>query len=99
MPDLDELIHQPLRLRLMTALYAERNAEPLDFSRIKRLTEATDGNLGSHLTTLEKAGYIAILKDFQGKKPRTRAQITATGQRAYRNHVSTLRELLEQGDA
>jgi len=98
MSDLDELIHQPLRLRLMTALYAERDADPLDFARIKRITEATDGNLGSHLTTLEKAGYISIVKDFHGKKPRTRAQITQTGQRAYRQHVGFLRELLEQGE-
>ncbi len=95
---LDELIHQPLRLKLMTALYAERNLEPLDFPRIKRITEATDGNLGSHLTTLEKAGYIEILKDFLGKKPRTRAKITASGQKAYRAHVAYLRELLEQGE-
>ena len=98
MPELDELIHQPLRLRLMTALYAERDAEPLEFTSIKRITEATDGNLGSHLTTLEKAGYITILKDYQGKKPRTRASITPVGQRAYRRHLGYLRALLEQAE-
>lgn len=96
MDALDELIHQPLRLRLMTALYAERDSDPLEFSAIKRITQATDGNLGSHLTTLEKAGYIAILKDYVGKKPRTRAHITATGRNAYRQHVNFLRALLEQ---
>lgn len=95
---LDELIHQPLRLKLMTALHAERNLDPLDFARIKRITEATDGNLGSHLATLEKAGYIEIIKDFVGKRPRTRAKITAAGQKAYRNHVAYLKELLEQGE-
>lgn len=90
----DELIHQPLRLRLMTTLYAERDGEPLEFTRIKRIVDATDGNLGSHLTTLEKAGYVEILKDFVSKKPRTRARITPIGARAYRDHVIYLRDLL-----
>ena len=98
MPELDELIHQPLRLRLMTALYAEREGAPMEFTSIKRITGATDGNLGSHLTALEKAGYIAILKDYQGRKPRTRAQITPTGQCAYRQHLDYLRALLEQAE-
>jgi DNA-binding transcriptional ArsR family regulator len=57
--ELDELIHQPLRLKIMAALHAERDADPVEFSRLKAVTQATDGNLGSHLTTLEKAGYVA----------------------------------------
>ena len=91
----DELIHQPLRLRLMTTLYVERDGEPLEFNNIKRIVDATDGNLGSHLSTLEKAGYVKIMKDFAGKKPRTRAGITPAGARAYRDHVSYLRDLLD----
>ena len=55
----DELIHQSLRLRIMAALHAA-GAEPLEFGRLKALTGATDGNLGSHLATREGAGYVRI---------------------------------------
>ncbi len=91
----DEIIHQSVRLRIMSALNALPRKELLEFVRLKTITEATDGNLGAHLTTLEKAGYVKIVKDFAGKKPRTRVGITAPGQRAFQNHVSYLRELLE----
>ncbi|PXA86631.1 transcriptional regulator [Caulobacter sp. D4A] len=91
----DDLIHQPLRLKIMAALYAERQGEPLEFSRLKTITEATDGNLGSHLTALEKAGYVEILKDHVGKRPRTRVKLTQTGSKAFRGHVAYLRELVE----
>ncbi|MDB5455953.1 MAG: hypothetical protein JWP92_1538 [Caulobacter sp.] len=91
----DELIHQSLRLKIMAALYADSDLPPLEFSRLKSLAQATDGNLGSHLTTLEKAGYVRIDKDYVGKKPRTRVAITAAGSRAFRSHVDYLREVLE----
>lgn len=95
MAELDELIHQPLRLKVMAALYAERDADPVEFARLKAVAQATDGNLGSHLTALERAGYIEILKDFVGKRPRTRAALTPAGRRAFRRHVDYLRELVE----
>ena len=91
----DALLHQPLRLKIMAALYAERDREPVDFPRLKRIVEATDGNLGSHLTTLEAAGYIGVEKDFAGKKPRTRITVSPEGRRAFRAHVAYLRELVE----
>ncbi len=91
----DEIIHQSLRLRIMAALHAARSGEPLEFGRLKALTEATDGNLGSHLTTLEGAGYVKLEKDFVGKKPRTRAAITGAGETAFREHTAYLRELIE----
>jgi DNA-binding MarR family transcriptional regulator len=91
----DALLHQPLRLKIMAALYAERDREPLDFPRLKRIVEATDGNLGSHLATLETAGYVAVEKDFAGKKPRTRLSLTPEGRRAFRAHVAYLREIIE----
>ena len=95
MAEPDELIHQPLRLRLMAALYAERDGEPLEFSRLKAIAQATDGNLGSHLATLEKAGYVDILKDHVGKRSRTRVSMTLPGRRAFRRHVDYLREVVE----
>ena len=57
----DEIIHQPVRLRVMAALTAcEPTEEGLDFSRLKSLTGATDGNLGAHLDHLARAGYVGI---------------------------------------
>jgi DNA-binding transcriptional ArsR family regulator len=94
----DDLIHQPLRLKIMAALYAERHGEPLEFSRLKTITQATDGNLGSHLAALEKAGYLDIAKDFVAKRPRTRAALTANGRQAFRRHVDYLRAVIEGVD-
>ncbi len=91
----DEIIHQSVRLKIMSALNALPRREMLEFVRLKTVTGATDGNLGAHLTTLEKVGYVKIVKDFIGKKPRTRIGITAPGRRAFQNHVSYLREILE----
>jgi DNA-binding MarR family transcriptional regulator len=95
MADCNDIIHQPLRLRIMTALHAEPNHQPLDFPRLKKLTDATDGNLGSHLTTLEKAGYISVEKDFVDRRPRTRVSITKDGTKAFRTHVAYLRAVLD----
>jgi len=95
----DEIIHQSLRLRIMAALHAERDGEGLEFNRLKALVGATDGNLGSHLATLEGAGYVAIAKDFVGKKPRTRAAITREGERAFQGHRAYLREVIDGAGA
>jgi DNA-binding transcriptional ArsR family regulator len=95
MAEPDEIIHQSLRLRIMAALHAARAEEGMEFNRLKALVGATDGNLGSHLSTLEGAGYVALEKDFVGKKPRTRASITRSGERAFRAHSDYLREIIE----
>ncbi len=95
MSEPDDLIHQPLRLKVMAALFSERGNEPLEFSRLKAVAQATDGNLGSHLATLERAGYVEIAKDFVGKRPRTRVTMTPAGRRAFRRHVEYLREVVE----
>jgi DNA-binding transcriptional ArsR family regulator len=91
----DELIHQSLRLRIMAALHAARGGEGLEFGRLKALVGATDGNLGSHLSTLEGANYVAIAKDFVGRKPRTRVSITSVGERAFRAHGAYLRDIID----
>ncbi len=87
----DEIIHQTLRLKIMSALQA---AGPLEFPRLKAIVGATDGNLGAHLATLEKADYVKVEKDFVGKKPRTRISVTSTGKRAFARHVAYLRDLI-----
>jgi DNA-binding MarR family transcriptional regulator len=95
MAEPNDIIHQPLRLKIMAALYVEREIGPLEFSQLKAIAQATDGNLGSHLATLEKAGFVEILKDHVGKRPRTRVALTPSGRQAFRRHVDYLRELVE----
>ncbi len=94
MAELDEIIHQPLRLRIMAALTALPDAQGLDFTRLKKLTGATDGNLGAHIETLAKAGYVAMTKAFVGKKPQTTVTATAAGRGAFARHVATLQEII-----
>ena len=91
----DETVHQSTRLRIMSALNVLPRREMLEFKRLRAITGATDGNLGAHLTTLEKAGFVRIVKDFVGRKPRTRIGITASGRRAFQSHVAYLREILD----
>ena len=94
MAELDDVIHQPLRLRIMAALNALHGAEGLEFSRLKKLTGATDGNLGAHIETLAKAGYVSVDKAFVGKKPQTTVTATAAGRGAFAHHVAMLQEII-----
>lgn len=91
----DDIIHQPLRLKIMAALNALQPRESLEFTRLKAIVDATDGNLGAHIATLERAGYIKVEKDFVGKKPRTSVAMTREGRKAFEQHVAYLREILE----
>ncbi|RFU48591.1 transcriptional regulator [Paraburkholderia sp. DHOC27] len=95
MDQLDETIHQPVRLKIMAALKALPNREAIEFVRLRAIVDATEGNLGAHLATLEKCGYIEINKDFVGKKPRTRVALTAAGRRAFEQYVDYLRGILD----
>ena len=94
MAELDEIIHQSLRLKIMAALTALPDAAGLDFPRLKKLTGATDGNLGAHIETLSKAGYVAVEKAFVGKKPQTTVTATAAGRGAFARHVAMLQEII-----
>ncbi|MFM9828348.1 MAG: transcriptional regulator [Sphingomonas sp.] len=89
----DELIHQSTRLKLMAAL--EANPEPLDFSRLKAISGATDGNLGAHLGTLEGAGYVAVDKQAIGKRTRSLVAITPSGRAAFHRHLAYLRAIID----
>jgi len=91
----DPVIHQPLRLKIMAALKGLPRGERLEFVRLRAVLNATEGNLGAHLGTLEKAGYIRVEKDFNGKKPRTRVSLTDAGTRAYADYVAYLRAILD----
>jgi hypothetical protein len=91
----DETIHQRVRLKIMVALRASSDREQMEFTQMKAVVGATDGNLGAHIGILERAGYLAVQKDFVGKKPRTRMQITKTGRRAFERYVEFLRSIVE----
>lgn len=95
----NDIIHQAMRLRIMAALNVLRADAALEFTRLRELAGATDGNLGAHLDTLEKAGYVAIEKRFEGRKPQTRIKATAAGRRAFAEHVAYLKEILDSTGA
>ena len=89
-PALDRLIHERLRLGIVSALAAN---ESLTFNDLKSLMNITDGNLSVHARKLEEAGYITCTKSFEGRLPKTEYKVTATGRRAldsYLNHMETL---------
>ncbi|MBZ9997157.1 transcriptional regulator [Mesorhizobium sp. BH1-1-4] len=91
----DDIIHQSTRLRIMAVLNTLERREALEFPRLKTMIEATNGNLGAHLDTLARAGYVDIEKLFVGRRPRTRISATTAGRRAFRGHIAFLRKLID----
>ena len=94
MSELDKTIHQPVRLRIMSALVATDAGDRFDFSSLKKMLELTDGNLGAHLLKLEEAGYIEVEKVFEARKPKTYVAATTKGRSAFEEHVQALREII-----
>lgn len=95
MVELNETIHQPVRLRIMAALVALEPAAEVDFSYLRDLLQVTDGNLGAHLRKLEEAGYIAVNKIFVERKPRTYIAATTEGRQVFQEHVAALESILK----
>ncbi|HEY7797321.1 MAG TPA: transcriptional regulator [Hyphomonadaceae bacterium] len=93
----DQLIHQPVRLKIMSALKALPEREMLEFVRLKALSGATEGNLGAHISSLEQAGYIEVVKDFHKNRPRTRTRLTRIGRRAFEDYVGFLKGIIGEG--
>jgi DNA-binding HxlR family transcriptional regulator len=89
-PELDRLIHERIRLGIVSALAVNRS---LTFNELKALLKTTDGNLSVHARKLEEADYIACTKSFAGRLPKTEYRLTAAGRRAlerYLNHMEAL---------
>ena len=89
-PKLDRLVHERLRLGILSALAVN---ESLTFNELKKLLDTTDGNLSVHARKLEEAAYVACTKRFDGRIPRTDYRLTAAGKRAlerYLNHMEAL---------
>jgi DNA-binding MarR family transcriptional regulator len=95
MAELNEIIHQPVRLRIMAALVILETEDEVDFTYLRDLLEVTDGNLGAHIRKLEEAGYINVTKTFVERKPRTYVSATAEGRVAFQEHVAALEEILK----
>ena len=91
---LDETIHQPTRLRIMTLLVSVPEPDRLAYGFIQQTLGLTGGNQTIHLRKLEAAGFLAITKEFEGAKPRTWLQATRAGRKAYTEYLSNLEKAL-----
>ena len=92
-PNLDRVIHERLRLGIISALAAN---ESLTFNDLKNLMNTTDGNLSVHARKLEEAGYISCSKFFEGRLPKTEYKLTAAGRQALQNYVNHMESLIKQ---
>jgi len=96
LPALDRLIHERMRLGIVSALAANRS---LTFNELKKLLKTTDGNLSVHARKLEEANYIACTKTFQDRMPKTEYRLTEAGRRAlekYLNHMEALIQAMRE---
>ncbi|MFN2149630.1 MAG: winged helix-turn-helix domain-containing protein [Anaerolineales bacterium] len=92
--DLDRVVHEPARLMLMMFLY---NVKEADFTFLVNATRLTWGNLSSHLSKLEEAGYVEIEKGYVGKKPNTMARLTDAGREALDRYRRAMKNVLNDG--
>ena len=96
-PDLDRLIHERIRLGIVSALAVNSS---LTFNELKSLLKTTDGNLSVHARRLEEAAYIVCTKSFDGRLPKTEYRLTAAGRKAlerYLNHMEALIRATREG--
>ena len=89
--NIDRLVHEPSRLMILAHLHVVESA---DFLFLMRQTGLTFGNLSSHMSKLENAGYIEVGKKFVGKKPHTMLQITESGRSALQNYQENMKQFL-----
>ena len=93
LPEVDRLIHEPSRYNIMALLYVVDKAE---FLFVKNQTSMTAGNLSSHLTKLESAGYVEVQKEFVGRMPRTLLRLTKGGRKAFDEYRSLMKDVFSQ---
>ena len=93
---LDRLIHERLRLGIVSALAVN---ERLTFTALKQLLQTTDGNLSVHARKLEEADYIACDKGFDGRTPRTEYRLTAAGRRAFEKYLAHMEAIIKAARA
>ncbi len=89
--ELDRVIHERMRLAIVSALAVNRS---LSFNELKRLLETTDGNLSVHARKLEDAGYVRCSKSFEGRTPRSAYELTGNGRQALQRYLSHMEALI-----
>jgi DNA-binding MarR family transcriptional regulator len=89
---LDRLVHERLRLGILSALAVN---ESLTFNELKRLLDSTDGNLSVHARKLEEAGYVGCVKSFANRMPKTEYKLTAAGRRALERYLDHMEALIQ----
>ena len=90
--DLDKAFENKIRLGIMSALVVN---EFLDFNALKELLDVTDGNLASHIKSLEKSEYVTLKKEFLDRKPNTKYYATPQGTNAFKKHINAIEQLLK----
>ena len=89
---MDKAFENRIRLGIMSALVVN---DFLDFNALKSLLGVTDGNLASHLKSLEKSDYVSFKKEFQDRKPNTKYMATNSGREAFKKHINAIEQLLK----
>lgn len=92
LPNLDRLIHERMRLGIVSALAVN---ESLTFNELKRLLGTTDGNLSVHARRLEEGGYVACTKSFEGRMPKTEYRLTSVGRKALEQYLDHMEALIQ----
>ena len=90
---LDRVIHEKVRLALMSLLAASTQ---LSFTEMRDTLNMTDGNLTAHMRTLQEAGYVSVTKAFQGGRPLTTYSLTAQGRKAFATYINLLEQIVQQ---
>lgn len=90
---LDRVIHEKGRLAIMSMLAA---SPELSFTELRDALEMTDGNLTTHIRTLQEAGYVSVTKSFQNKRPLTTCALTTAGKKAFTNYINLLERIIQQ---
>src|SRR5690606_16315231 len=96
-PELDPLIHRPVRLQVMTTLCALSEGERISFTEMQSALGVSAGNLGAHLAKLEEAGYVRLTKAFKDRRPVTWLEATDAGRAAFDRYLASLKAYFEQG--
>ena len=90
---IDRVIHEKGRLAIMSMLAA---SPELSFTEMRNALDMTDGNLTTHIRTLQEAGYVSITKSFQNHRPHTSCSLTAAGKKAFNDYINLLEQIVKQ---
>lgn len=90
---LDRVIHEKGRLAIMSMLAA---SPELSFTEMRDALNMTDGNLTTHIRTLQEAGYLSVTKSFQNNRPLTTCSLTAAGKKAFTGYINLLEQIVQQ---